>query len=75
MDYNADEAELTKLMGNKIGIDETELGRQRVQLEKQKKEELAAFVEDNPEVAAQILLASMSSSAVSNPIQANDGWE
>ena len=48
-------------MGNDIGIDETELGRQRAQLKKQKKEELTAFAKDNPKVAAQILaLMSMS---------------
>ena len=57
---DADEAELTNMMGDDIGIDETELGRQRTQLDRQKKEELTAFAKDNPEVAAQILASMLS---------------
>ena len=63
---DVDKAELTKAMGNNIGIDDTELGRQRAQLEKQKKEELAAFAKDNPEVAAQILASMLSSLSASS---------
>ena len=67
-------------MGDNIGIDETELGRQRAQLEKQKKEELAAFAKDNPEEAARILASmSMSSSSKSpnnlNVVEANNQVE
>ena len=63
---DVDKAELTKVMDDKIIIDETELGRQRAQLKQQKKEELAAFAQDNREEAAQILslMSSYSSSAV-----------
>ena len=63
---DAKEAKLTNLMKEKITIDETELGRQRAQLKKQKKEELAAFAKDNPEEAARIL-ASMLVEANDNP--------
>ena len=53
-------------MQDEICIDETELGRQRAQLKRQKNKELAAFAKDNPEEAARIL-ASMLVEANDNP--------
>ena len=60
-------------MQDEICIDETELGRQRAQLKRQKNKELAAFAKDNPEEAAQIL-AWMSSavSSTNNPNSESD---
>ena len=55
-------------MQDEICIDETGLGRQRVQLKKQKKEELASFAKDNPEEQAARILALMSSSTVSSTV-------